>query len=524
MTVPVLIVGAGPTGLVMALWLAKAKVPFRIIDQSKGPGETSRAMIIHARTLEFYRQLGLAETVVEKGHKANDVHLFDGPREMAALRLSQIGKGVSHFPFLLSYPQDLNERALIAALEDAGGMVERETTLTALTQDEEGVTAVVRSADGEETISADFVYGADGAHSTVRSELGITLAGGTYPQRFFVADVRAKGGPVSDMNASVGANAVMLRIPVRESGMERIIGFVPKRLAEQEEVSFADLREDVRDILGLEVEELNWFSVYHSHHRVAEAFQVGRVFLGGDAGHVHSPVGGQGMNTGIGDSVNLAWKLAAVHHGSAAPQILNTYEDERLPFAKSLVFTTDLVASAIVSGGILGGLVRKLMMPLFFKSLGRFGAVQKQLFRSISQVRIRYPNSTLSEGMAGRLEAGIRLPFLFTEEGDNFAPLSSRDWQMHIIGEPDEGLAARCTALGLPIHAFPWNRDAKRANFIENGAYLVRPDGYIGLIMGFQSADALDAYCARCGLSLGKANQPETLKRSPPKKARSSAK
>ncbi len=331
---PILIVGAGPTGLVLALWLARSGVSFRIIEKNAGPGEASRAMAVQARTLEFYRQLGIAERIVESGIKMRGVHLREGSREIAGFPFDGIGTDISPFSFVLSYPQDDHERLLVQVLEEAGVRVEWNTELVRFEEEGERVRATLRKGDSEETGGFAYICGCDGAHSAVRQTLGLGFPGGTYQESFYVADVRASGLAFNeDVNASLSARSFCLAFPVRSSGIFRLIGIIPEELAGREDLTFDDIRPYVKKQVDADVHDVNWFSTYRVHHRVADHFRQGRVFIAGDAGHIHSPAGGQGMNTGIGDAVNLAWKLAAVVGGRANRSILDTYEAERIAFA-----------------------------------------------------------------------------------------------------------------------------------------------------------------------------------------------
>ena len=236
------------------------------------------------------------------------------------------------------------------------------------------------------------------------------------------------------------------------------------------------------------------------HHRVAERFRAGRAFLLGDAGHIHSPVGGQGMNTGIGDAINLGWKLAQVLEGRAGPALLDSYELERIGFALTLVSTTDRAFTPLVAEGIKGEFTRRVLAPLFMTVATRFLLSRHAMFRLISQTRIHYADSPLSEGKAGEVEGGDRLPWVRTDDTDNFGQLRSLDWQAHVCGDVDEAFAAAGRELRLPIHSFAWSDAAETAGLKRDAAYLVRPDGYIALASADQSVGQLKAFIDRLGL------------------------
>jgi hypothetical protein len=237
---------------------------------------------------------------------------------------------------------------------------------------------------------------------------------------------------------------------------------------------------------------VNWFSTYHVHHRVAERFRQGRAFLLGDAAHVHSPVGGQGMNTGIGDAVNLAWKLAWTLQGRADAAILDSYELERIAFARRLVSTTDQGFTAVTSSTALARFLRLRVTPLVFPLISWSPRLRRFMFRTVSQTLINYRGSGLSEGQAGGIRGGDRLPWL--EDARNFDPLRSLDWQVHVCGEPSASLRAMCEARRLTLRAFPWRAPFATHGFRRNAAYLVRPDGYVALADASARREPIEAF------------------------------
>ncbi|PZR00404.1 MAG: monooxygenase [Cereibacter sphaeroides] len=507
-SVPVLIVGAGPTGLVLALSLARRGIPFRIISDDHGPGEHSRAVVVHARTLEFYDQFGFADEVVAGGIKAEATHIRRADdhghiAEVVQANFADLGEGLSAYPFLLSYPQDDHERFLVAKLAELGVQIEWNTRLIGFTQTSGGVSAEIARADGPEMVEVAYICGCDGAHSQVRHSLGIGFPGGTYDQRFYVVDARIAGGFKPDFFVTLGESILALMLPVRSSGMQRLIGIVPPNLIDKPDLSFEDIREPVERLTGIRIEEVNWFSAYKVHHRVADRFQQGRAFLLGDAGHIHSPAGGQGMNTGIGDAINLGWKLAHVIEGRAPPSLLDSYEEERLPFAHSLIATTDSAFNRVVDGGWRGQVIRRFIAPLGAHLATRFTWSRHAAFRLVSQIRLNYHGSSLSAGEVGGVVAGDRLPWTGAVAMDNFASLRSLDWQAHCYCAQPSTLHSVCAELGLPLKCFPWTEALVGTGIERDTCYLVRPDGYVALASANDGAGkAIESYAAGRGLTL----------------------
>jgi 2-polyprenyl-6-methoxyphenol hydroxylase-like FAD-dependent oxidoreductase len=494
----VLIIGAGPTGLVLALWLTRLGVRVRLIDKTAEPGTTSRAVAVQARTLEFYRQVGLSDAVVEAGVQVAAANFWVGGARAARVPLGAMGEGLSPFPYALTYPQDAHERLLIERLGGLGVNVERQTELVRFAQQPDRVEAVLKRSDGtEEVCQAAYLAGCDGAHSTVREALATGFPGGTYTGVFYVADVDA-AGPAADGEIHVDLEEAdfLAVFPLKGTGRMRLIGPVSWDPDLQErELTFEDVGQRAISNLKLAISKVNWFSTYRVHHRVAAQFRAGRVFLLGDAAHVHSPVGGQGMNTGIGDAVNLAWKLAAVLNGGASDSLLASYEPERIAFARRLVATTDRIFTIVTKQGGLARWVRTSLFPLVVRVIFRLAAARRWLFGTVSQVGVNYRKSSLSEGAAGGIRGGDRLPWVEIEAGkDNFTPLASLAWQVHVYGEPRAGLAEICAELQVPLHVFAWQPGMQRSGLLRGALYLVRPDGYVALAGAHADPERLREY------------------------------
>jgi 2-polyprenyl-6-methoxyphenol hydroxylase-like FAD-dependent oxidoreductase len=497
----VLIAGAGPTGLVLALWLTQQGVGVRIVDKTAEPGTTSRAVVVHARTLELYRQLGLAEDVVRAGTPNPGINLWVRGKRRAHISFGDAGASLTPYPFILVYPQDLHERLLIERLERLGVRVERNTELHAFTQHPDHVQATLRGPNGDMACEARFLAGCDGARSPVRHLLGAGFEGGTYDQLFYVADVIA-GGPPADgqIHLSLSDADFLALFSYGAAGKARLIGSIREnRVDPWRELTFADIGGRAIEALGVDVKEVNWFSTYHVHHRLTDHFRHGRVFLLGDAAHIHSPAGGQGMNTGIGDAINLAWKLKAVLRGEADERLLDSFEVERLAFARTLVETTDRVFTFVSAEGGFANFVRTRIAPLFVSAAYSVDAVREFMFRVVSQCMLNYHGSPLSQGTAGKVKGGDRLPWAAGATQDNLAPLGAIDWQVHVYGEAGEALAAWCRQAGLPLRVFGWEPAHEEAGLARGAAYLLRPDGYVGLADDAGAPDGLQRYFREVG-------------------------
>jgi 2-polyprenyl-6-methoxyphenol hydroxylase-like FAD-dependent oxidoreductase len=484
--VDVLICGAGPTGLVLALWLIRAGVRVRIVDAAAEPGTTSRALVVHARTLEFYRQMGMADAFLAEGLRFTAVNMWVRGRRVARAVLGDMGKGLSPFPFMFVCAQDRHERFLIEHLRRAGGEVERPVTLVDFTQGAGGVTARLKDATGDiQECEASYLAGCDGARSTVRDVLGVGFPGGTYERVFYVADVEARGAVMNDeLHVALDDVDFMAVFPLKGGHTARLIGTVrAEQESDREALTWDDVGRRVAERMGIDVARVNWFSTYRVHHRVAGTFQKARVFLLGDAAHIHSPVGGQGMNTGIGDAVNLAWKLADVLRGRAPAALLDTYAPERMAFARRLVATTDRGFTVATSPSRTARVVRTRILPRVLPAAVRLPTVRRFFFRTVSQIAIHYRDSPLSAGTASAGHGGDRLPWVELDHGatDNYAVMDGREWGMHVYGTPPAGLAEACAERGIPLHVFEWRDVMARARFARNAFYLVRPDGYVAL-------------------------------------------
>ena len=500
MDVEVLIVGAGPTGLMLANQLARRGVRPMIIDRHSGPAQQSRAMAVQARTLEIYAKMGIIEKALHLGAVASAGNMWANGRWTARVPVGEIGSSLSPFPFILMLGQDDNEHIMGDKLAAGGIDVEWNTELVALAQGPDGVDATLRLPDATlRNVKAAWMAGCDGSRSPVRELSGIKFPGAPYEHTFFVADTEATG-PMQpgELNVYLWRDGFHLFFPMRGVDRWRVIGILPKHLRQKEAVTFEEVVPAIRQEAGaaLAFHRCNWFSSYRIYHRAAERFRDRRCFLLGDAAHIHSPAGAQGMNTGLQDAYNLAWKLALVVKGRAAPALLDSYEEERIPLAQRLLQTTDRAFQLVVADGVAGALLRTKIIARVAAAAMRFKRVRTLAFRTISQIGIAYPKSSLSEAARplaqGAPRPGDRFPWLklCLEPGqppaDLFQSLDDRQFNVLAFGPAPEAKALAASFGDLVrVHAIPRHRhnDAElaRAGIPRPSVYLLRPDGHVGL-------------------------------------------
>lgn len=521
--IDVLIAGAGPTGLVLALWLHVKGVKIRIVDRADGPAPNSRALAVHARILELYRQLDIADELIERGYQLPATNIWINGFHRAHINLRQFGTELTPYPYLLTFPQDEHERLLEKKLNSFGVFVERKTKLQMFVDNGSSITATLASASGDEsTCEAAYIVGCDGAHSVVRHGIGAKYEGDTYVPLFYIADIVTEEHESPLFNGEAHLTFVddtfNLILPYVEERHVRLIGMtIPKTAENQQnetsephhEVTFEDVLPEIKKTTKIEIQKVNWFSTYRSHHRVAEKFRTNRAFLVGDAAHIHSPVGGQGMNTGIMDAINLAWKLATVIKQPSMTEeaknaLLDTYEPERRSFALDVVGATDHGFTILTSPGFFPRILRAWVIPYLIPLVTRFQAVRSQIFRRGSQLVCSYRGKNmLNQTTQGSetVQPGDRLPWVKTEQSDNFSTLRDICWQVHVYGDSRTGLEEWCKIKHVQLQVFEWSEKHGNAGFKKCAAYLLRPDQYIaGIFEGDDLQSELDEYFSTRGL------------------------
>ncbi len=491
--IPVLIIGAGPTGLVLALSLTKQGVPVRIVDKALSPGTSSRALVVHARTLEFYHQLGISSKILEKSLKFSSANLWIHGKKEARIPLGDIGIGLSRFPYMTIFPQDEHEALLIAELNQLGVQVQRGIELVDFEQSDHVRVRLKHENGKEEVCETKYLAGCDGARSQVRKISKMDFKGTTYSQFFYVADVTAAGPNIDqELHLSLDDADFVAIFPLKEKNHIRLIGIADESSKTPDrDFIWDDVKHLALNRLKINITNIKWFSTYKVHHRLAEKFQNNLVFLLGDAAHIHSPVGGQGMNTGIGDAFNLSWKLAAVLKNELHERLLSTYEPERMNFAKRLVATTDRAFSLISSTGSLANFVRLNLAAPILQFITQFKFVRRFIFRTISQISIKYRFSSLSMKSMSKIKAGDRLPW---DEDPDPLPMV---WNARVYGEANSKLSDYCRKKSLVLKVLAWNESLRKNGFKEDCLYLIRPDGYIALVDSDARAEKIQQYFNR---------------------------
>ncbi|QJD96760.1 hypothetical protein HH214_13215 [Mucilaginibacter robiniae] len=513
---PVLIVGAGPSGLMMAAQLLRYGIQPIIIDNRPGPTQHSKALAVQARSLEIYRQLGIADAVIPNGKPAQGLHFNVGGKPKATFPLHDIGEGYTPYPFIHIYQQHKNERALVDYLTQNNCPVYWNTTLTTLQQGTGVVSATLKLAEEEYHLTCNWLIGADGAHSTVRKQLQIPFTGDTYTHQFYLADVVLD--EVDDfVNLYLSSRGFTAFFPMPEAGAYRVLGNLPDQLAQKVDLALNDVLPRIQRITRkpLQVQQVNWFTTYRLHHRMADEFQQGRCFLIGDAAHIHSPVGGQGMNTGLQDAYNLAWKLAGVIRKQLPSTILSSYQAERMPIAEQLLKTTDRAFTLVMSRHWWARVFKRWILPLLLKRAWKSPKLRFTFFKQISQTGISYVHSPLSLHLSHLqdIKAGDRLPY-FTiyddknqQETDLHAWCNTPGFTLITLGQVQEQPMLNLTqwlTQNYPDrlhyhHLSPSvkNQQAFNAFEISPGqakAVIVRPDLYIGLLSDTLDVEILDNY------------------------------
>jgi 2-polyprenyl-6-methoxyphenol hydroxylase-like FAD-dependent oxidoreductase len=522
----VLVVGAGPTGLALAAQLAAFGTRFRIIDRQPDRVHESRALAIQPRTLEVLAGLGVTQTLVDHGQPTVQVRLHSG-RRTVAIPLFDLGIDDTAYPFLLFLSQAQTERILIDHLAEHGVMVERPIELVASSQTGSHLTCRLRLPDGgHQTQHVRYLVGCDGAHSTVRQQAGIAFQGGTYPQTFLLADLEVDGLEPGAAHTWLTDAGMLFFFPLGTPATWRMLAMRPPTDPHpaDAEVSLPQLQSivDAYTMGSLRLRDPVWLTQFRLHLRAAARYRSGGVFLAGDAAHVHSPAGAQGMNTGIQDAHNLAWKLALVCRSAAHPGLLDTYQPERAPVGRRVLRFTDRAFHIATSTSLLPRLARTQLAPRLAPLALRLPAARAAAFRAIAQLDIGYRHSpATSEGPAAPRRgprAGDRLPDApLVRDGQPttlHAATAAPSYHLLLCGPTTAWPVQATTALQrdtrlLAVHRLtrdqgpsglhdPDGTTLRRLGLDPAGEqaahYLIRPDGHIGYRAGGADLTGLHTY------------------------------
>lgn len=504
----VLIVGAGPTGLALACQLIRYGIDFVIIDQKEATTPFSKAIGVQARTLEIYEQMGLAEPLIARGRKTERVRLMQGGEARAEVELSRLGQGMSPYPYLLIVEQGKHEALLYQFIRENQREVSWQWILEDFKQDEQGVSATTVNAGGvSRQIDARYMVACDGARSPVRIALGMSFEGSTFERLFYVADVKLKWDFPHDMlTACLSRDRSTAFFPMPGEDNYRIVGVFPEGFDKEEgEIVYDEIERRilVDTELELDIYKVNWFSTYKVHSRHVNKFSDGRCFLAGDSAHIHSPVGAQGMNTGIQDGYNLAWKLALAVRGSAPAKILDTYNEERIEVAKRLLETTDRMFDLLMNPAWLLSFVRTRIFPQVANFLIGLESVNQFVFPLVSQIGINYRNHSLSfEGDQNfEIKAGDRMPYLLIDHQSIYDRLHRPSFHLLTFSDDPNSFQTLSDEMesryrGLVDHHVlpPSARVTEVFGTERDFNVLLRPDNYLGLISADTSSAPVKRY------------------------------
>lgn len=467
--IDVLIVGAGPVGLFLANECARRGLRWRLIEQNATQSEHSKALAIFPRTLEIFDMAGLIAPFLEAANRVTKVAIMTRERRLAQM---QFAPGESPYPFVAMVPQNVTEGLLVRALRRNGGEVEYETKFISAEQRDGTISATLEHKGKTITVEASFVIGCDGAHSAVRHLLNIPFVGGEYADSFILADVETRATiPANELWLCPSASGPVAVFPMSAT-RRRIVATVAHLEGDAPSLSLVQKILSERAPQAITVLSLNWSTYFRIHHRHVAHLREGRFFIAGDAAHIHSPFGGQGMNTGLQDVWNLVWKLDLFLRGLGNEELLDSYNAERLPVIKDVIETTDFLTKVLGTPNKLAQALRDTIIPM----VSRLAPVQHAFVQRLSELGIAYHGSPVIEGPGKRyfgdsLRGGDGIGSRFLLFFDNRADAKVK------------ALARQLVTDFSPVAELRFSP--------QKGIVLVRPDGYIAY-----SADTRDSATA----------------------------
>jgi len=512
MNTDVLIIGAGPTGLSLACQMLRYGIDFAIVEKKEAITPYSKAIGVHARTLEIFDQIGLADEAVRQGTLAQSARLLIDGEVRGELKFGDVGRGMSPFPFVLMLEQSKTERLLHDYMQNYQKDVLWKTELQSFSQSASGIVAQVKSGDdASQTITARYIVGCDGPGSMVRHRLGLTFEGSTFERIFYVADAQVDWQFTHDtLHVCFSPDSFVVFFPLKGEKRYRIVGVFPEEFNKDEgDILYDEIEERIKTEtrLDLDIHDVEWFSTYKVHVRHVNRFNAERGFVAGDSAHVHTPAGAQGMNTGIQDAYNLAWKLALVIRGSAGQQLLESYNEERLENAKRLLQTTDRFFGFAAGSDWLMNFLRMHVLPPIAEHIFSLEAVRRYAFPTISQIGINYRHSSLSNHAGDEnfeVKAGDRMTY-FLVDGKNifdrlqeakfhFLAFSAQPADLNSLREEIEGQYAPL----MDFNAIPMSHEVKEIFGTEKDfSILLRPDNHVGTISSDISSNRTGEYLAK---------------------------
>jgi len=506
-SVDVLIIGAGPTGLMLACQLSLyPNISFRIIDKNVCPTKESRALVVHARSLELLSQLNLVDKAISQGNYVNAINMYFNGQYGLRLDFTYIRKEqkslLTKYPYILFLKQSITEKILEEYLNEHNIQVERNTEVIDLIDLDNQVQVTL---DNSQIIQTKYICACDGARSTVRHKLQLSFNGRTYPDSLFLADCKVDHLPIDKNEAAIysASNGLTAIFPINNDRY-RVIGTIQDENPNISIENITDILKNRTQHNEINVYDCKWISIYHSHHRYIETFRYkNRYFLLGDAAHIHSPLGGQGMNTGLQDAHNLAWKLAFVLIHNANDYLLDTYHNERFNNAKNLVYTTDRAFGFISSSNWLIKIFRLYITPYILQFfiqplLNHVHSIRQKVFLQISQLGITYRSLKIYDygASAGYFHRNI------PEPGDRFPYVIFNSYHYHLVifeNEQSDKMKIFIDFLKENFSKIIQIHYAQEENIPLKfeGAILVRPDGYIAYRTNVYDINHFKAYFAQ---------------------------